>query len=185
MRNLLVAIALSFVTVFATCEDNDFKNDLPCSKISYGYPLYSNGDKYEVGKWVCFGKDEQTRTYKDTTIQGIPVSLYGWYKPCKEIVDITPQKSFKFETKTVYEYLVDFGRETVFEPILEKGSFYTVRVTSDVFYEASVIELYREDGTLRYKGRVLLSDSSVSTSGDCYNKKGKVTRHTNNADLCQ
>jgi len=61
-----------------------------------------------------------------------------------------------------------------------------VKQTPNAFVENDTLELYRDSGTLRYRGWVRIQDTLVVTKGYCYNEQGtKPTRKTNNADLCK
>lgn len=67
-----------------------------------------------------------------------------------------------------------------------------IELDPDYFVEGDIIEIYREDGTIRYKGDLIFVPGdeenfpSYKTRGWCYNKTGtKEVRKTNNVSLCK
>jgi hypothetical protein len=67
-----------------------------------------------------------------------------------------------------------------------KDPKHIIKQSSNAFLNGDTIELYRNDGSLRYKGFVNVVDSLVITKGQCYNKLGsKPIKKTNNADFCK
>ena len=67
-----------------------------------------------------------------------------------------------------------------------------IELSSDYYIEDNTIEIYRNDGTLKYKGELIYIPGtlenlpSYKTRGWCYNKLGtKELRKTNNVNLCK
>lgn len=67
-----------------------------------------------------------------------------------------------------------------------------IELSADYYVENDFVEIYRDDGTLKYKGELLYEEETVEklptykTRGWCYNKTGtKETRKTNNVTLCK
>jgi len=67
-----------------------------------------------------------------------------------------------------------------------------IELDNSYYIDNEIIEIYRDDGTLRYKGELtyihgdLENRPSYKTRGWCYNKLGtKETRKTNNVRLCK
>ena len=194
MRQILLATLVTAMCVYAQeCDKTDMEKARPCHQVFQDYPTFQSGDRYMVGGWVCFSKWPTIQSYKDTTIKGIPVDLNTWYRPRKEVTDIersarrNPNYGIYLNAPMyIQEYVVLYGNKTVYEPLPDGESFYLVRNTPDVYYENGIIEVFRKDGSLRYKGKIMFENESVNTSGDCYNKTGSaITKHTNNASTCK
>lgn len=67
-----------------------------------------------------------------------------------------------------------------------------IELSADYYVENDFVEIYRDDGTLKYKGELLYEEETAEklptykTRGWCYNKTGtKETRKTNNVTLCK
>lgn len=62
-----------------------------------------------------------------------------------------------------------------------------IKESPNAFVSGDTIEMFRDDGTLRYRGFVSIKNNDILiTKGDCYNKSGtSKTRMTNNASLCK
>lgn len=87
---------------------------------------------------------------------------------------------------------VESAYETVFSDSLIKtldkstSPKFVAKQSADVFVERDTLELYRKNGTLRYRGVVKVIDTLVTTKGFCFDKKGiKEIRRTNNAMSCE
>lgn len=184
MYRSILAILVSALWAYAQeCERSDMENDKPCYQRFTEYPKYSNGESYKENTGVCFGEFFHVlRPYRDTTVNGIPVSVNTWFRPCKKVNQIDYRPNYPSYDK----YIVYYDSETTYSYIVGSKSYYGIRKTADMFYEDNVVELFRKDGSLRYRGKVNFEGESVSTSGDCYDKMGATpTRHTNNANTCK
>lgn len=196
MRNtILLIISLLAGTAFATCYSSDFEDSHPCRENRTGYPLtYSDGSSLEVGRVSCFTGYSKYMISEYGKVKGIPVAFKVKHIPCKTITRIVKTKSgtryftdLHGNRKIDDEYDVYYSDSTDYREDKFSDIKVELHLNLNVFYDDGIIELYRDDGSLRYKGKLKIEpdESHISTSGDCYNKKGKVTRHTNNADLCQ
>ena len=183
MYRTSLAILVSALWAYAQeCNSEAMEKKMPCYQRFVDYPTFSSGERYKEELWVCFHQWHTVQSYKDTTVQGLPVSLNAWYRPCKEITGVEYKPAYPGD----YKYVAYYGMETLYEIMPNKGTYLLIRETQDTYYENSVIELFRADGSLRYRGKVMLDRMQLSTSGDCYDKTGsKPTRHTNNANTCK
>ena len=184
MYRIILAMLVSAIYTYAQeCERADMENNKPCYQRFTEYPTYSSGERYQENTGVCFGEFFHVlRPYRDTTVNGIPVTVLTWYRPCKKVNQINYRPNYPSN----YKYIVYYDSETTYSYIVGSKSYYGIRKTDDMFYDDDTVELFRKDGSLRYRGKVKFDEESVSTSGDCYDKIGATpTRHTNNANTCK
>lgn len=174
MKKLVLIIACLIGYNFASCNYSDFAYSEPCTVTSDSYPEIS------IGETACFTSSDklEIKAVSNTTVNGIPVSIWRYHNPCKTVTNIIHKNNGK--------YMTVFSSATSYTPDYSRGSWYVIQKSYKVYHKGDYIELYRNNGTLRYKGRVDVSDDAVWTSGECYNKNGSApTRHTNNADICR
>lgn len=85
-------------------------------------------------------------------------------------------------------YITEFSKEKYYTQDFEASPIYEIKQTETVFYDTTLgkVELYREDGTLRYEGYVHFQDLKLSTHGNCFDKNtGAMGRKTNKPDICK
>lgn len=124
-----------------------------------------------------FGAKEKEKHINGSLYQGCIHNYRGSYNSCKYNVD---------STYFIPKYETVYGDSSYIVPNFNKGIIYTIKQTESAFLEGDTIELYRKNGTLRYRGFVNIIDSLVITKGQCYNAQGtRPSRKTNNADLCK
>lgn len=90
---------------------------------------------------------------------------------------------------TAYQIKYTDSANISFEYSISKS---IMELSSDYYIDDNIIEIYRDDGTLRYKGELTYEPGNLEelptykTRGWCYNKTGtKETRKTNNVTLCK
>jgi hypothetical protein len=189
MKKLAVIIAFAAISCFSDCTISDYSYSRPCYFVSDTFPTFTDGRPMEIGEWSCatnFGESKET---DETKRNGIPVTKMIRVMPCKKIIDIRVDTKVKTEygreSRYIPVYAIIYGAETHYAPDPVWGEWYVVRKTRDMVYEGDAIEIFRKNGTLRYRGRII-KDGDISTVGDCYNSTGNArTRHTNNADTCK
>ena len=88
-----------------------------------------------------------------------------------------------------YQITYSDSADITFEYSIEKTQ---IELNSEYFVDGSIIEIYRDNGTIKYKGELIFVPSdkenfpSYKTRGWCYNKLGtKEIRKTNNVSLCK
>ena len=187
LRRIIIPAGFALVNSFGECNLEHFTESVGCYELTPEWPVYSSGAKYEIWKSVCYGgRFSVKRAAGDDVIQGIPVVVSRWNRQCKQVIDIVESRKYvESLNKYVNEYTTYFSSETTYEIDEGRSPVYVLNKTKDVFFSDGVVELFREDGSLRYRGKLVI-DSRVATSGDCFDKAGaKPTRHTNNADTCK
>lgn len=98
----------------------------------------------------------------------------------------------KWETKKQYYkknvYITEYSKNKTYTQNYEATPEYEIIQNERVFYNSStnIVELYREDGTLRYEGTAQFQDKKLLTHGHCFDKaNGNMGRKTNNPDICK
>jgi len=90
-----------------------------------------------------------------------------------------------------YSYQITYSdsADITYEYSIEKTQ---VELIPEYFVDGNIIEIYRDDGTIKYKGELIFVPGDkenfplYKTRGWCYNKTGtKETRKTNNISLCE
>ncbi len=98
----------------------------------------------------------------------------------------------KWETKKQYYkkniYIIEYSKSKVYTQDYEAEPQYEIVQNERVFFDPStnIVELYREDGTLRYEGSTQFQGLKLLTHGHCFDKaNGNMGRKTNNPDICK
>ena len=194
MKKLVVTIAITAICSFSNCKYSDLYDSMPCTEVSVAkYPAFYNGNLLKIGELSCFTDFGSNKEVGEDVRHGIPVTRMVRVNPCKMVDDITVEHKLKTtygfngtESRYIPEYTVHYSGETSFFINSDWGEWYEIRKTPDIVYENGLIEIFRRNGTLRYRGRIIKENGDISTVGDCYNKSGSAsTRHTNNADTCK
>jgi hypothetical protein len=88
-----------------------------------------------------------------------------------------------------YQITYSDSADITYEYSIEKTQ---IELSPEYFVDGNIIEIYRDDGTIKYKGELIFVPGdkenfpSYKTRGWCYNKTGtKETRKTNNVSLCK
>jgi len=149
--------------------------------------IASSTPKYNEGESVCW--PFSTR-YVDgpnyvSYSTGIPVRERFEETPCKTVeVDAGPHKLYG-TGETIY--LVQFSAKTTFKVTARIYTLDTNYPGLQFYSDANgdtVVELFRKDGTLRYRGRTKFG-LNVTTSGQCFGPNGTPGILTNNARNCK
>lgn len=101
------------------------------------------------------------------------------YKVCKN-GEITACRA---ETK----YKVTYSTKYKIAPSYSDPPKIVIRESASAFMAGDTVEMFRPNGTLRYRGFVKTTEThTLVTKGHCYNKSGTTpTRLTNDASLCK
>ncbi|MCQ2106411.1 MAG: hypothetical protein MJZ26_11545, partial [Fibrobacter sp.] len=140
--------------------------DRLCCIEKTGYSFYSD-NKYNHRERVEF----------ELCTKGKGFSYYQT-NPCLE---------FGVENEEVIEYEIVYSPNITYDFDTTKKPVYTFKQNVNSFMYNDTIELYRDDGTLKYKGIIVDNgNNTLSTKGVCYGADGiKEIRRTNNADFCK
>ena len=108
--------------------------------------------------------------------------LYYEAKSCEMVENVT-----KYSKKPIWVTTYGPVELAVKEDDKDSGKRYIgVKSTENIVVSyGETVEVFRNDGTLRFRGNYKLGDDFFHVTGHCYTKNGKQGRYVNNADFCK
>lgn len=166
----------------------------PCRKIISINPKEKSYKKQKIKTDVdnyCCAQQVGCKIYPNTKVK-CHRSLKGKYELCIQGQGFYPNPNpcQRYEYKNIEyisEYEVVYSQDITYDFDTTKKPVYFFKQNVNSFMYNDTVELYRDDGTLKYKGIIVDNgNNTLSTKGVCYGVDGiKEIRRTNNADFCK